>query len=429
MKNIIRGTLALGLVTLLSSGTINAFAAVSGHWVYDVNGREFISSGQTLSGWQVINGRWHYLDPNKGNHLATNQTVNGKYYVDKNGVWNEAGGYVKSEKSYESMENQLGANSNTSASNLGNQVADTNSYGGHSINEVINKWNTLKPTFNGTNIFDVQPNLKAPYAPGKVNSSYLNDTLNNLNFARYLADLEPVQLDEDLTNKAQYGALLTTLNNELVHVMTNHPSDMSNSIYKQGEKATSTSNLCGGKVLGSILECLNDNNNLMGYDNIGHREWLLDPEVTKIGFGTTSNYSVQCLPFDDFDTSANKPDYLAWPSKGAFPNSFIRRQAVWSIGLNKDVYKINNNVKIKLTRLQDGKVWNLNKVNSFSKDTTGFEILSDNQYGFGRNYHTIIFRIGDGDLSVGKYLGSYQVEISGLNKDLKYTTNFFDLNN
>lgn len=604
MKNITRITLAFGLVTVLSAGAVKATASESGHWEYDINGKQFVVNGQTLSGWQVISGRWSYLNPNKGNYLATSETIDGKYYVDKNGEWNDGRGKVTSEKDYfpteeatytptafakghweqnsggkwffyfpdgtyamdtiidgkyrvawtgvwdnvtldtgaQSQQNTtstynttetpkfyididdsrcpiiytpktytfmnfrgdfvttnnpekaegeilVGANagkmlrqdvatgkytlitsdtarqtdknensneendkyqntdsnknkindnrisednknmdSKATANNLGNQVADTNCYGGHSINEVINKWTTLKPTFRG-NIFDVEPNIKAPYNQGKVNSSYLNDTLNYLNFARYLAKLEPVQLDSNLTNKAQYGALITTVNDELKHTNIKHPSDMSDDIYEQGEEATSTSNLCGGKVFGSILECLNDNNNLMGNDNIGHREWLLDPEVTRIGFGTTSKYSAQCLPFDNFDTNVNKPDYLAWPSEGAFPNSFIRRQAVWSIGLNKDVYNISNNVQIKVTRLYDGKVWKLSNVNSFSSNTTGFKVLSNNEYGFGRNYDTIIFHIGSNDLSAEKYLGNYKIEILGLNKNLEYTTNFFDLNN
>lgn len=66
----------------------------------------FKSDGEMLTGWQKINGKTYYFHPKGGNmetewqtidgktyyfhkdgHMAVNETIDGIYYVDQNGVW------------------------------------------------------------------------------------------------------------------------------------------------------------------------------------------------------------------------------------------------------------------------------------------------------------------------------------------------------
>ena len=53
------------------------------HWFY------MNESGEMLTGWQLIDGVWYYLNPisdgTKGAKL-TNQWI-GEYFVDANGAW------------------------------------------------------------------------------------------------------------------------------------------------------------------------------------------------------------------------------------------------------------------------------------------------------------------------------------------------------
>ena len=208
---------------------------------------------------------------------------------------------------------------------------------------------------------------------------------------------------------------------------------MSNDFYDLGKKSTSSSNLSGGKLLESIQDCINETYNLSGIDNIGHREWLLNPTITKIGFGTASNYSAQKLPFGEFTADIEAPDYLAWPSEGAFPNKFIDKSALWSINLNRDVYHFNSidDISIKITRLCDARQWNLQKVNNFSRSISEFRLSANDNHGCGSS--TLIFHIAYDDLNAEKYLGKYKVEISGLKnvnddkENIEYTINFFEL--
>ena len=257
------------------SWTLNQWKQIDGNWYY------FGSDGRAAKGYRAIGGN----DPSKP-----------FYYFNENGIWDGKGPYAKEDIC--KLE-----------SKVENKVVDEVLKEGHSIKDVINKWNTLKPTFN-QNIFIEEPSTEFPYKVGKVDDRYLNDTLNYLNFARYLAYLDPVDLDSTLTEQAQYAAVLTAANNKLEHVNPIHPQNMSNDFYNLGKKSTSSSNLSGGKLLESIQDCINETYNLSGIDNIGHREWLLNPTITKIGFGTASNYSAQKLPFGEFTADIEAPDYL-----------------------------------------------------------------------------------------------------------------------
>lgn len=471
IKKIISGIIMIMTVMSINPEIINASQTTG--WIQVGLEWKYKENGKFIEGWKQIDGDWYFF--NSVNKMAKGITYIGSenkiHVFDDNGKWlreyisnanavtngttiqnknsdiwyynldtekwtHEKGAYnyvsirgsnitTDSKERYEeSLYTAAILNVDDKAQY---QVPDEKCDYGHSISEVVNKWQQLKPKFNDANIFEEEPSIKAPYKAGKVKNEYLNDTLNYLNFARYLAYLNPVKLDSNLNMQAQYGAVLTTANNKMEHTNPSKPVDMKNNFFEVGRISTSSSNLCGGKVFESLEHCLNDNNNLMGSDNIGHREWLLDPKVTTIGFGTTSSYSTQNLPFANFDKNVDKPDYIAWPSEGAFPNDFINRFARWSLNLNKDVYDIESDISVEVTRLCDNKKWNLNQVDKFSGYNSGFKILSNNSYGFGSESYTIIFHIGKNDLPVENYLGKYKVKISGLNKEIEYITNFFDL--
>jgi len=52
----------------------------------------FDLSGRMLTGWQQINGKWYFLEPQKGQnqgHLFTDGITPDGYRVDANGAWVE----------------------------------------------------------------------------------------------------------------------------------------------------------------------------------------------------------------------------------------------------------------------------------------------------------------------------------------------------
>ena len=74
--------------------------------------------------------------------------------------------------------------------------------------EIQSRWRQLKPVFSGSPYL-VAPTLSAPFAAGSLNGAFLQDGLNSINYARYLAGLpDDVVLDATYTDRAQHGAVL-----------------------------------------------------------------------------------------------------------------------------------------------------------------------------------------------------------------------------
>jgi hypothetical protein len=53
--------------------------------------------------------------------------------------------------------------------------------------------------------------------------------------------------------------------------------------------------------------------------DVGHRRWLLYPPTTRMGMGTTSQYSATYVIGPTASGRAN-PKYVRWPAAGWFPN-------------------------------------------------------------------------------------------------------------
>ena len=53
-------------------------------WVKKEEGWYYYKNGVMLTGWQVVNGTWYYMEENG---LMASDTWIGEYYVDASGVW------------------------------------------------------------------------------------------------------------------------------------------------------------------------------------------------------------------------------------------------------------------------------------------------------------------------------------------------------
>jgi uncharacterized protein YkwD len=307
--------------------------------------------------------------------------------------------------------------------------------GGRTPEEIIAKWEKYRPTFSG-NPFIVKPSVSAPYSTGQLNTEFVQDGVNMANFVRYLAGLpDDLEQDQALNNQAQYGAVLLAASNELTHY-PGKPQDMDTSFFEIGAKSTASSNLYAGitntyqMVLGYMSD--SDPSNI---SRVGHRRWILNPPLKKIGFGfALSDTSLAYSPMQVFDRSGAETiaaPMVAWPSAGAFPTLAFDYGDAWSVSLNSEQYQSPrmDEVKVTLKRTTDGRTWNfdsstkgpLNNSNSF------FNVDGSN-IGSGSS---IIFRPGDAgppsDLDV------YEVKIEGIRTvageaaSISYNVSFFDM--
>ena len=92
---------------------------------------------------------------------------------------------------------------------------------------------------------------------------------------------------------------------------------------------------------------------------LGHRRWLLSPNMAYTGFGlATDDAGMSYITMYAHDLQADPGDwqYIAWPSKGAFPAELMSEDIAWSIILNPDLYGLDG-AWARLTDLTTGEVY------------------------------------------------------------------------
>ncbi len=174
-----------------------------------------------------------------------------------------------------------------------------------------------------------KPNLNAPYkAGGTLNNDMIRSALDMIDLIRYMAYLSVDISDDAEWNKiAQHASLVNYVNDQLSHYPA-APDGMSDEAFELGALGTRTSNLYYGMYLAGSKEL---RNTILGYMDdsddfniklLGHRRWLLHPNMVKVGVGYITDgvktYSaIRVFEEDDnayFNTKDSK-DYIAWPSE------------------------------------------------------------------------------------------------------------------
>ena len=307
---------------------------------------------------------------------------------------------------------------------------------------VADYWETLRP--EDIEPYLTQPAVQSPYLIGELNPVYIDTGLRYLNFVRWLSDLQQVTLSDHLCVQAQYGAVLLAANDTLNH-SPEKPAAMDASFYRMGANAAATSNLSmrfgfdRAGLLQSALQGHMDEDSALNRLDLGHRRWLLDPRLGKVGFGlaassTEKQYIV--VPVSDDSGESSIPEVLLWPSAGQFPNNVFSPGTPWSVHLDEHTFAtpIESQLHVTVTRHRDGRVFVptiLDGQAQLSAEGT-YLLSSTKEYGSG---YCVSFSIGRTVLGESAYLGDYTVRLTGLYTKkgqaapLEYTVRFFDAEN
>ncbi|OZM56604.1 hypothetical protein CIB95_10285 [Lottiidibacillus patelloidae] len=297
------------------------------------------------------------------------------------------------------------------------------------IEEIEARWAKFKPTFSGNKYVEL-PQVSAPYKAGKLHEKYLTDAVKLTNFIRFLADLpDDVYHDAAMSEEAQHGAVLLDAINKLTHY-PQKPADMSQEFYDIGYSATTSSNIAQGfNDISPTVIAYMDDFGLNNVEAVGHRRWILNPPMQKIGFGISGHFSAMKI----IDRSRSRQfnfDYTAWPNQGAFPTQLFTYGEPWSVTLNGSKYSTPDlqSVTVTVTRLSDNQKWFLDAADNTINE--GGEYFNVNNQGYGLP-NCIIFRPGtQNDISNNE---KFEVEITGIKyKDgspatITYTIELFEL--
>lgn len=279
------------------------------------------------------------------------------------------------------------------------------------------------------------------YQVGSLTQNSLTKALNAVNFLRFVAGLgDNLVLNSEYSNYAQHAGYVNMLNGGLSH-NPSRPEYLSQSIYDIGLKGAGSSNIAAGygNLVDSIVYGYMWDDDSYNIAKVGHRRWLLSPQMGEIGFGYVDalngsmyrSFSATYV-MDKSKTETVEYDYLAWPAVGNMPIELMGQGLPWSVNLGT-AYDLPSasTVNVTLKNLNSGKVYyfqessNQDPNQSESRD---FFTVNNEGYAMGK---CIIFRpkIGDVSYNTGD---RFRVTIQGLYrngepKTLEYEVDFFSM--
>lgn len=257
---------------------------------------------------------------------------------------------------------------------------------------------------------------RSPYQAGEVSKSSLDAALNTMNAIRYIAGIDPVELDASYTKKEQAAALVNSANGQLSHYPSK-PAGMSSSLYQLGASGASGGNLSWTSWktgLGyHLVKSWMYDGDAGNIDRVGHRRWILNPSMEKTGFGWVYGSNGTYAAMYAFDNWSAETSYygVAWPAQN-MPVEFFGNNYPWSISMGTSVDA--SKVKVTLVRQSDQKKWTFSQ-----KSANGYFNVENSNYG---KTGCIIFRPDNMNYQPGD---TFTIKITGLSETVSYQVKFF----
>lgn len=273
-----------------------------------------------------------------------------------------------------------------------------------------------------TTTYEEKPVVTSPYQAGCMSKESKEYALKVFNSVRYIAGISEVEFYDKFEEEAQYAAMINAANDEMSHEPV-QPKGMPEDMYQIAYTGSSCSNLAWDSINSPFAYTIvhgwiwdSDERNA---DGVGHRRWMLNPNMEATGFGqaeSESGRSYRAL----FATSLgnkekNDKDGVAWPAQNT-PIEYFDEDSVWSISL-KDVYSVRDKIKVILTDLNSQKNWEFSTYSKTGLFGAEAACSAREDFIYFRPEEVLSYQAGD----------SYKVEITGLSEPISYTVNFFSL--
>lgn len=274
--------------------------------------------------------------------------------------------------------------------------------------------------------YTTQYSLSAPYAMGDISDYDRQNALYAINFCRYIAGLpDDVKMTDEYNTYAQAASLVNAVNGSLSHTPA-QPSGMNSDLYTSGYNGAGRANIARGypnlaeSVIMGYMEDSDDSN----ISRVGHRRWLLKPDLEYVGIGMVDKFSAVYHNFANQRSGTFTGDYVAWPPQNMPYEMYVSYSGeyAFSVTLGSE-YDVPNlaDITVEVTSQKLGKSWTLNQNStSYSEYLT----VENSYYGDPK---CIIFNVGmfpENDCVFVKINGTAK---SGAASPIEYTVNFFSL--
>lgn len=262
-----------------------------------------------------------------------------------------------------------------------------------------------------------KPRLKKPFRPGKLSASYINRTVNWINFYRTMFGLSKVHADSDWNTSAQYGAAtLAAADKGLSHGLVGfkRPSAVPEAAWQKGAEATIPSNISQGAIApyDIVTGYLSDDNDISGLEP-GHRLWLLGG-IDRVGVGQAGDYNDLRIFAHNSYATKTPVKRTAFPRAGLMPYALVSQEAPWSVSWpDEDTGDSHSTPQVRV-------------YDKTAKKTVKVTHVNASQGGYASFGTTVYFLPKKSQLKVNH---AYVINISGVEDqaDMSYTTRLFDL--
>jgi hypothetical protein len=287
---------------------------------------------------------------------------------------------------------------------------------------IRNAFQTVYAATNSVPLGYVGPSERWP--GGDTSPAYKAAVLQRMNYFRAMAGVSSIpSLDSLMNEKSQLGALMIYTNGTLSHT----PPTTWGQYTAAGAEALGNGNLCQGRqsdtgcVLG-YMDDYGDNNPI-----VGHRRWILEPRVERIGTGDIPNGLTQLWNVTYINESgtinrqrpATRDEFVSWPPKGYVPYQLLFNR--WSFHLpNADFTQAN------VTMTRNGVAVPL-RVESRSEALNGYIYAPENAIVWIPDNlpTTPVVPVSPGPDRVYSVSVS-GVKIKGVSRDFQYNVTVFD---
>jgi hypothetical protein len=205
----------------------------------------------------------------------------------------------------------------------GCETAPANSPAAHTKSDVCKKWKeghvvtTPSPYTKGTKQCDV----------GTLAKGGITDTLLRINLFRWMEGLAPVADEATKNAGAQACAVLQAWNEPASLTPSPHKPQASATCYTSTAATwAGQSNLAWGASTSDAIDLYVKDPGASNAASFGHRRWVLNPPLSKVGIGFVSGGSngntggqAQCLGVFDTSGTGPSPTWFAWPPAGYVP--------------------------------------------------------------------------------------------------------------
>ncbi len=239
----------------------------------------------------------------------------------------------------------------------GCEAAAANSPASHTKSEVCAKWKeghvvtTKSPYTKGAKQCDV----------GTLARGGITDTLLRINMFRWMEGLAPVTDDATKNAGDQSCAILQAWNDPSSLTPSPHKPQSTATCYSSlGATWSGQSNLAWGVSTSDAIDLYIEDPGSSNAASFGHRRWVLNPPLGKVGIGFVSGGSngnsggqAQCLGVFDTTGTGPSPSWFSWPPAGYVPveatNGVLNEG--WGFTFHMKQKNVVSNAKITMRNL------------------------------------------------------------------------------